>query len=36
MVVSEVAILMEEEWSYYRGGHFIGGSMVMLWMWSVL
>ena len=34
--VSEVAILMEGEWSCYRSDHFIGGRMVMLWMWSVL
>ena len=34
--VTEVAILMEGEWSCYRSGHFIGGSMVMLWMRSVL
>ena len=29
-------ILMEGEWSCYRSGHFIGGRMVMLPMWSVL
>ena len=27
---------MEGEWSRYRSGHFIGGRMVMLQMWSVL
>ena len=34
--VTEVAIIMEGEWSCYRSGHFIGGRMVMLRMWSVL
>ena len=24
---------MESEWSCYRGGHFNGGRMVMLWRW---
>ena len=28
--VTEVARLMEGEWSCYRGGHFNGGRMVML------
>ena len=28
--VTEVVTLMEGEWSCYRGGHFNGGSMVML------
>ena len=35
MVVTEVAILMEGEWSCYRSGHFSGGRMVMLWRWTV-
>ena len=30
--VTEVAILMEGEWSCYRSGHFNGGRMVMLRM----
>ena len=29
--VTEVVSLMESEWSCYRGGHFNGGRMVMLW-----
>ena len=33
--VTEVACLMEGEWSCYRGGHFKGRSMVMLRRWSV-
>ena len=32
--VTEV-VLMEGAWSCYRGGHFNGGKMVMLQMWSV-
>ena len=28
--VTDVACLMEGEWSCYRGGHFNGGRMVML------
>ena len=36
MVMStEVANLMEGEWSCYRGGHFNGGRMVMLQKWSL-
>ena len=27
--------LMEGEWSYYRGGQFNGGNLVMLQRWSV-
>ena len=27
---------MDGEWSCYRSGHFIGGRMVMLQMWSIL
>ena len=30
MVLREMASLIEGEWSYYRGGHFNGGRMVML------
>ena len=33
---TEVANLMEGEWSCYRSGHFIEGRMVMLRRWSVL
>ena len=33
--VTEVAILMEGEWSCYRSGHFIGRRMIMLERWSV-
>ena len=36
VMFQRVAILMEVKWSCYRSGHFIGGIMVMLWMWSVL
>ena len=35
MVVTEVVSLIEGEWSCYRGGHFNGGTMVMLQRWSV-
>ena len=35
MVMLEVASLMEEEWSCYRGCQFHGGRMVMLQRWSV-
>ena len=31
----EVASLKKGEWSYYRGGQFNGGRMVMLQRWSV-
>ena len=30
MLVTEVASLNEGEWSFYRGGQFNGGRMVML------
>ena len=30
MVITEVASLMEREWSCYSGGQFNGGRMVML------
>ena len=33
--VTEVVVLMEGEWSYYRGGHFNGGRMVILRRWSL-
>ena len=33
--VTEVASLMEGEWSCYGGGQFIGGSMVMLQRWPL-
>ena len=33
--VTEVASLMEGEWSCYIGGQFNGGTMVMLRRWSV-
>ena len=33
--VTEVAILMEGEWSCYRGGQF-NGRMVMLQRWSLM
>ena len=33
--VTEVASLMEGEWSCYRSGHFNGGRMVMLRRWPV-
>ena len=29
--VTEVVSLKEGEWSCYRGGHFNGGRLVMLW-----
>ena len=35
MVFTEVAGLMEGEWSCYGGGHFKEGRMVMLQKWSV-
>ena len=35
MVMLEVASLMEEEWSCYRGCQFHGGRVVMLQRWSV-
>ena len=33
--VTEVASLMEGEWSFYRGAQFNGGRMVMLQSWRV-
>ena len=33
--VTEVVTLMEGEWSYYRGGQFKGGRIVMVWRWPV-
>ena len=33
--VTEVVTLMEGEWSYYRGGQFNRGRMVMLQRWSL-
>ena len=33
--VTEVVSLMEGERSYYRGGQFKGGRMVLLQRWSV-
>ena len=33
--VTEVASLVEGEWSCYRGGHFNGGRMVTLQKWSL-
>ena len=33
--VTEVVILMEGEWSFYRGSHINGGRVVMLRRWPV-
>ena len=33
--VTEVVSLMEAEWSCYRGGHFNGGRIFILWRWPV-
>ena len=33
---SEVASLMEGEYSCYRGGQFKGRRMVILWRWQVI
>ena len=33
--VTEVASLVQGEWSYYRSGHFNGGRMVTLQKWSL-
>ena len=33
--VTELASLMEEEWSFYGGGQFNGGRKVMLQRWPV-
>ena len=33
--VTEIASLMEGEWSSHGGGQFNGERMVMLWRWSV-
>ena len=33
--ITELASLMEGEWSFYRGGQFNGGRMVMLQRWPV-
>ena len=33
--VTEVASVMEGEWSCYRGGQFKGGRMVLLRRWPV-
>ena len=33
--VTEVASLVQGEWSCYRGGHFNGGRMVTLQKWSL-
>ena len=35
MFVTEVASLMEGEWSCYRGGHFNQMRMVTLQKWSL-
>ena len=35
MLVREMASLNEREWSFYRGGQFNVGRMVMLQRWSV-
>ena len=32
---TEVITLMKGEWSYYRGGQFKEGRMVMLQKWSL-
>ena len=34
--LTEVASLMEGEWSCYRSGHFNGGRMVILQRWTVM
>ena len=34
--VTEMVTLMEGKWSYYRGGHFNGGRMVMLEVVSLM
>ena len=33
--VTEVVTLMEEEWSYYGGGQFKGGRIVIVRRWPV-
>ena len=33
--VTEVVSLMEREWSFYGGGQFNGGRIIMLQMWPV-
>ena len=35
MVLTDLATLMEGEWSCYGGGQFNGGRMVMLQRWSL-
>ena len=36
MVMLQKWSLMEGEWSFYRGGKFNGGRMVLLQRWSCL
>ena len=35
VILLEVANLMEGEWSFYGGGQFNGGRMIMLRRWRV-
>ena len=36
MVLTEVGNLTEREWSFYRGGQFHGGRMIMLRRMSLM